>query len=111
MVQEEHQRVNLDSLAMLYMAWQKHHLPGTEAAQLRTTNTNTEQHHLQSRHLPAHLQEGAATFQKMEQLKLHTSTMVMMGSRSSRRGLPTGIIMKMEAVNVIVMSGNLSGRR
>ena len=109
MVQEQQQRVNLASIAMPYMAWQQHHLPGTEAAHLRNrTNPNTEQHHLQSRHLPAHLQEGAATFQKMEQLKLHTSTMVMMGSRSSRRGLPTGIIMKMEAVNVIVMSGNLA---
>ena len=86
------------------MALQLHHLLGLEAAH----SQYTEQHHLQSRHLPAHLQEGAATFQKMEQLKLHTSTMVMMGSRSSRRGLPTGIIMKMEAVNVIVMSSNLS---
>ena len=78
------------------MAWQQHHLLGTEAAQLRTTNTNTEQHHLQSRHLPAHLQEGAATFQKMEQLKLHIMTVM------------TNVIMKVVAVNVTVTSGNLA---
>ena len=50
---------------------------------------------LQQHHLPG---TEAAHLQDTEQLKLHTLTVMI------------GIIMKVVAVNAIVMSGNLSGR-